>query len=102
MLISEEGEVLNFTCKPNIDIILTKEDLQRFARQIAARKKERESWNEKMGAVECVLTIREKLCVLVFYLFDKIVLLSIERLAPLAAVEKAIEVYTEYKKAGKS
>ncbi len=98
MLINEEGEVLKFVCKPNLDIILTKEDLQRYAKQAAARKKERESWNEKMGAVECILTVREKLCVLVFYLLNKIILISIERLAPLAAVEKAIEVYAHHKK----
>ncbi|MEM1994994.1 MAG: DUF6659 family protein [Nitrososphaerales archaeon] len=98
MLISEEGEVLKFACKPNVDIILTKEDLQRYAKQAAARKKERESWNEKMGSVECILAVREKLCILVFYWLNKIILLSIERLAPLAAVEKAIEVYTQHKR----
>lgn len=98
MLIGEDGEVLKFVCKPNVDIILTKEDLQRYAKQAAARKKERESWDGKMGKVECVLAVREKLCILVLYWFDKIILLSIDRLAPLAAVEKAIEVYSQHKK----
>jgi len=100
MLIDEDGEVIKYACKPNIDIILTKEELQRYAKQIAARKKERESWNEKMGAVECVFSVREKLCILVFYWVNKIILLSIERLAPFAAVEKAIEVYTQHTKVG--
>ena len=53
-----------------------------------------------MGAVECVLAVREKLCILVFYWVNKIILLSIERLAPFAAVEKAIEVYTQHAKVG--
>ena len=100
LLIGEGGEVIKFACKQDIDIILTKEELQRFAKQMAARKKERESWNEKMGEVECILTIRKKLCILVFYWLNKIILLSIERLAPLAAVEKAIEVYTQHTKVG--
>jgi len=47
MLIDEDGEVIKYACKPNIDIILTKEELQRYAKQIAARKKERESWNKR-------------------------------------------------------
>ena len=100
MLIGEDGEVLKFACKPDIEVILTKEDLKRYAKQLAARRRERESWNEKMGAVECVLAVREKLCILVFYWLNKIILLSIERVAPLAAVEKAIEVYTQYTKVG--
>jgi len=98
MLIGEEGEMIKFACKPNLDIILTKDDLQRYAKQAAARKRERESWNDKMGAIECVLAVREKLCILVFYWLNKIIILSIDRLAPLAAVEKAIEVYTQYTK----
>jgi hypothetical protein len=100
MLIGEDGEIIEFACKPNIDVILTKDDLQRYAKQAAARKKERESWNDKMGSVECVCAVREKLCILVFYWLNKIILLSIDRLAPLAAVEKAIEVYIQYTKVG--
>lgn len=51
-----------------------------------------------MGVVECILTVREKICLLAFYWLNKIILLSIERLAPLAAVEKAIETYTQHTK----
>jgi len=100
MLIGEGGEVIKFACKPNIDLILTKEELRRYAKKIAARKKERESWNEKMGEAECILTVRKKLCILVFYWLNKIVCLSIERVAPLAAVEEEIEVYTQHTKVG--
>lgn len=39
MLIGEDGEVIKFVCKPNNDIILTREDLQRFAKQLAAKKR---------------------------------------------------------------
>ncbi len=97
MLIGEDGEVIRFACKPNLPLIFDQEDLKKYAKQAAARKKERESWNQKLGGVECILAVREKICILVFYWLSKIILLTIERLAPLAAVDKAMQIFNQYK-----
>ena len=92
MLVDQYGEITKFKQRKNLKLILGQDELKDYAKSIIMRKQLRENWNEKIGESKCVLTIRDKLNILVFYREGLTVIVSIDAFFPLGAIAMVLEI----------
>ena len=92
MLVDQNGEITKFKQRTNLKLILGQNELKDYTKSIIMRKQLRENWNEKIGESKCVLTIRDKLNILVFYREGLTVIVSIDAFFPLGAIAMVLEI----------
>jgi len=92
MIVDQYGEITKFKQRKNLELILGQDELKDYAKSIIMRKQLRDNWNEKIGETKCVLTIRDKLNILVFYREGLTVIVSIDAFFPLGAIAMVLEI----------